>query len=78
MEEQYDPRFFVATAHQMDVARRTDETEPQEVDAGRVYLGSRQCVLRKRARLQELGIRYILMCCDRYSSLCGEVRVTIH
>lgn len=60
-----DPRFFISTKRQRDVALQVSETEPHEVVGGRVFLASRNCVLNKRDQLDRLGIKHIVMCCDR-------------
>ena len=64
MEEKVDPRFFISTKRQRDVAEIIAETEPQEVVPG-LFLGSRDCVLHKKDHLIDLGIKSIVMCCDR-------------
>ncbi len=64
MQDAPDPRFFISTARQREEAAAVQESEPQLV-APRVYLGSRDCVLHKRAHLRQLGIECIVHCCDR-------------
>lgn len=63
-QEAYDPRFFISTVRQREEAAAVLDAEPQLV-APQVYLGSRDCVLHKRAHLLELGIACIVHCCDR-------------
>jgi hypothetical protein len=63
-EEAYDPRFYVATRSQQQLASEVAEAEPHELAPG-LYLGSRDCVLKKKQKLLDLGVAYILMCCDR-------------
>ncbi len=63
-EELPDPRFFVSTKRQRQVAAEMALTEPQRV-TDKVFLGSRASVVLHRQRLRELGIAHIVMCCDR-------------
>jgi len=62
-----DPRFFTATARQKEVFQQMMENEPQQVlgEGGLLFLGSRSCVYHHVDRLQDLGIKCIVMCCDR-------------
>ena len=64
MQELPDPRFFVSTKHQREVAAQVEETEPQRI-MDKIFLSSRKCVVARRQRLRELGIGHIVMCCDR-------------
>jgi hypothetical protein len=66
-----DPRFFVSTKRQREVAAQCEEEEPQRI-TDKVYLGSRKSVVARRERLRELDIGHIVMCCDRAPDLPEE------
>jgi hypothetical protein len=71
MDGPVDPRFFISTKEQRDLAARVAETEPQAITE-RVFLGSRNCVLFKKGALHDMGIKHIVMCCDRSPDLPTE------
>ena len=64
--DSFDPRWFISTKAQRDVAAAALDGEPQELMDG-LFLGSRDCLLNatKRALLNDRGIKHIVMCCDR-------------
>ena len=67
MEESIDPRWFISTKRQRDIAAEALDNEPQQL-MEHLYLGSRDCMLNveKRSRLkQEYNVKSVLMCCDR-------------
>lgn len=71
MADSSDPRWFISTKEQRQQQANVLESEPQQLleEEGRLLLlGSRECVVNaeKRRRLvEELGVRYVVMCCDR-------------
>jgi hypothetical protein len=71
MKEGYDPRFFISTKEQRDVFALVSESEPQQI-LEHLFLSSRNGVVSKKQALKDLGVKHIVMCCDRAPDFPSE------